>query len=74
MNKGILSGIGAYVLWGFFPIYWKFLHDVPALEVIGHRVGWSFILLLLYILLTGQWKEFRSVAFKAKTVGVYSKA
>ena len=72
MNKGILSGIGAYVLWGFFPIYWKFLHDVPALEVIGHRVGWSFILLMLYILLTGQWKEFRSVAFKAKTVGVYS--
>jgi len=72
MNKGILSGVGAYILWGFFPIYWKFLHDVPALEVIGHRIAWSFILLMLYILLTGQWREFRSVAFKPKTVGVYS--
>lgn len=72
MNKGILSGIGAYVLWGFFPIYWKILHDVPALEVIGHRIVWSFILLMLYILLTGQWREFRAVAFKPTTVGVYS--
>ena len=72
MNKGILYGIGAYALWGFFPIYWKFLHDVPALQVIGHRIGWSFILLLAYILLTRQWSDFRSVAFKWKTVGIYS--
>lgn len=72
MNKGILYGIGAYALWGFFPIYWKFLHDVPALQVIGHRIGWSFILLLAYIVLTGQWEAFRSVAFKWRTVGIYS--
>jgi chloramphenicol-sensitive protein RarD len=72
MNKGILYGIGAYVLWGFFPIYWKFLHNVPALQVIGHRIGWSFILLLAYILLTKQWSGFRSVAFRWKTVGIYS--
>jgi chloramphenicol-sensitive protein RarD len=74
MNKGILYGIGAYVLWGFFPIYWKFLHGVPALQVIGHRIGWSFILLLAYILLTRQWSEFRSASFKWKTVGIYTVA
>jgi len=74
MKKGILYGIGAYVLWGFFPIYWKFLHDVPALQVIGHRIGWSFILLLVYILLTRQWAEFRSASFTWKTVGIYSVA
>ena len=72
MSKGILYGIGAYALWGFFPIYWKLLHDVSAEQVIGHRIGWSFILLLAYILLAGQWKEFRSVAFKWKTIGIYS--
>lgn len=72
MNKGILYGIGAYALWGFFPIYWKFLHEVPALQVIGHRIGWSFILLTAYILLTRQWTKFRSVAFNWKTVGIYS--
>lgn len=72
MNKGIWYGVGAYVLWGFFPIYWKFLHSVPALQVIGHRIGWSFILLSVYVLVTKQWQDFRSVAFKAKTIGIYS--
>jgi chloramphenicol-sensitive protein RarD len=71
MNKGIWYGIGAYALWGFFPIYWKFLHDVPAIQVIGHRIGWSFILLIVYVLITRQWNEFRSVAFQSKTILIY---
>lgn len=72
MNKGILNGIAAYAMWGFFPIYWKLLHDVPALQVIGHRIGWSFLLLILVILFRRQWKEFRSAALKPKTIGLYS--
>lgn len=72
MKKGILYGLGAYVLWGFFPIYWKVLHPVSALQVIGHRIGWSFIILLLYIFATKQWDDFRAVAFNAKTIGIYA--
>ena len=70
MNRGILYGIGAYTLWGFFPIYWKLLHNVPALELIGHRIAWSFLLLVAVILVTGQWAEFRAT-FDARTVGIY---
>ncbi len=72
MNKGILYGVGAYVLWGFFPIYWKLLHQVSALQVIGHRIGWSFFVLMVFILITKQGWEFRSVAFNPKTVGIYT--
>jgi chloramphenicol-sensitive protein RarD len=72
MNKGVLNGIAAYAMWGFFPIYWKLLHNVPALQVIGHRIGWSFILLTAYILLARKWQDFRSVAFRPRTIGVYS--
>lgn len=72
MNKGIWNGLGAYVLWGFFPIYWKLLHEVPALQVIGHRIGWSFVFLILIILLTRQWREFRLAALTPKTLGIYS--
>jgi chloramphenicol-sensitive protein RarD len=71
-RKGILYGIGAYALWGFFPIYWKFLHLVPALQVIGHRIAWSFIVLAVYILVTRQWRDFRTAAFQWKTIGIYS--
>ena len=33
----------AYFLWGFFPIYWKFLSHVPTAEILAHRVLWSFV-------------------------------
>ena len=70
MNRGVLYGIGAYALWGFFPIYWKLLQRVPALELIAHRIAWSFFLLIAVIMLTGQLSEFRS-SFNARTVGIY---
>jgi len=71
MHKGILNGIAAYALWGFFPIYWKLLQQVPAMQVIGHRIGWSFILLIAFILLTKQWREFSSRALTYKNLGIY---
>ena len=74
MNKGILNGLGAYALWGFFPIYWKFLQNVPALQVIGHRIGWSFLFLLLILLITRQWNSFRASALTPKTFAIYSVA
>jgi chloramphenicol-sensitive protein RarD len=70
MKRGILSGIGAYVLWGFFPIYWKLLHNVPAPELIGHRIVWSSLLLIVVILITGQGSEFRAT-FNWRTIGIY---
>jgi chloramphenicol-sensitive protein RarD len=60
MKKGILYGIGAYALWGFFPVYWKLLHDVPAPQLLGHRIGWSFLLLMAVIFVTRQWTAFRA--------------
>ena len=70
-NKGIFYAIGAYLMWGLFPIYWKQLETINALQLIAHRMGWSFILLILFVLLTRQWKNFRAVAFNAKTIRIY---
>ncbi len=70
MKKGILYGVAAYALWGFFPIYWKLLHQVPALQLLGHRIGWSFLLLMAVVLLTKQWQSFRA-ALTPRTSGVY---
>ena len=70
MNKGIWYGIGAYAMWGFFPIYWKLLQHVPAVELLGHRIAWSFIFLIIIILISKQWNEFRSL-INAKTFRIY---
>ena len=69
-NKGLLYGITAYALWGFFPIYWKLLHEVPAIELLGHRIAWSFLLLIAVILIMRQWNDFRS-ALNARTLRIY---
>ncbi len=49
MNKGVLYAGAAYLLWGLFPVYWKALQNVPATEILGHRMVWSlgFVLLIL---------------------------
>ncbi len=71
MKKGILYGIAAYALWGLFPIYWKLLHHVPAPQLLGHRIGWSFLFLVAIILVTRQWTDFRA-QLNRRTFLVYS--
>lgn len=57
MKKGVFSVISAYAMWGFFPIYFKFLHSAPALQIMTHRVVWSFIVLFLVVIMRGQFKQ-----------------
>jgi chloramphenicol-sensitive protein RarD len=71
MNKGIWYGIGAYLLWGSFPIYWKWLKTVPAIQLISHRIIWSFVLLALILFVTRQWKAFRAAARQRRVVLIY---
>jgi chloramphenicol-sensitive protein RarD len=71
MKKGIWFAVGAYLLWGVFPIYWKWLHTVPALQVIAHRIIWSFVLLASIIFVTRQWKSFRSAVLGRRVVLIY---
>ncbi len=55
LNKGIVSAGLAYLMWGFFPIYWKLLKHVPAIEILGHRIVWAFLVVALYLTLRRQW-------------------
>jgi chloramphenicol-sensitive protein RarD len=48
-GRGLLHGIVAYGIWGLFPVYWKLLSHVPALEVLAHRIVWSCVVLGLAV-------------------------
>lgn len=72
-RKGILFALGAYVLWGLFPIYWKQLTGIPASQLIGHRIVWSFLLLFLFILARGQVRALIGV-LNAQTLRIYAAA
>jgi chloramphenicol-sensitive protein RarD len=71
MNKGIGYAIGAYLLWGILPMYWKLLDHVPALEIILHRVIWSFLLLIVIILATKGWETFRKAISSPRVIRIY---
>jgi chloramphenicol-sensitive protein RarD len=71
INKGLWYALGAYVFWGLFPVYWKWLQQVDAVQLIGHRIGWSFILLIIFIGLTRQLKAFRQAAFNRRVFLIY---
>jgi len=62
MKRGVLFAIGAYVLWGLFPLYWKQLETVPALEIVAHRIIWSFVFIFGVMILVKRardlWKDF----------------
>ncbi|MEH0154286.1 EamA family transporter RarD [Limibacter armeniacum] len=46
-SKGYLLVLGAYLMWGVLPVYWKVMDQIPSLEILAHRVMWSFIFLLV---------------------------
>lgn len=43
-----------FILWGILPVYWKFFGQVPAYEVLAHRIWWSFVFMTVLALLTGR--------------------
>jgi len=67
-RAGVLYGIGAYGLWGIFPLYFKALKHVPALEILCHRILWSLLLLLGLMWLRGNWPAARQALRSRRTL------
>jgi chloramphenicol-sensitive protein RarD len=55
MSIGILYASLAFLCWGFFPLYFKLLQEVPAVEILTHRMVWSLIFLGLVLTVRRQW-------------------
>lgn len=73
-NKGILYAIGAYLAWGFLPIYWKLLQQVPPLQILSHRIVWSFFLLAGLISIKKSWKPILATASNLRSLAIFCTA
>ncbi len=69
-HAGFIFGIFAYLIWGLSPIYWKELHTVSSVQVVLHRIIWSFFFLLPLIFIQGHWSEFVQTFKRWKTLGI----
>ena len=56
MRKGILYAAACYSAWGLFPLYFKALHAIPAVEILLHRMVWALVFLLLVLAWRKQWQ------------------
>ena len=45
MNPGVVYAFSAFAIWGLFPIYFKALHSIGAVEMLAHRMAWSMVFL-----------------------------
>jgi len=52
--RGLAAGATAFTIWGLFPLYLYPLRAVPATQIIAHRIAWSCLFILLWMLARGE--------------------
>jgi chloramphenicol-sensitive protein RarD len=60
-RPGLAFGLGAYALWGLFPLYFPLLEPAGGLEIVAHRVVWSLVFVALLLTVLRSWARVRSV-------------
>lgn len=56
MNPGVAYALLAFTLWGLFPLYFKSLHQIAALEMLAHRMVWSMLFLFIVLTIRMHWR------------------
>jgi chloramphenicol-sensitive protein RarD len=59
-RAGLLYGLGAYLCWGFMPLYFKLLAAVSPTEIVGHRIVWSLVFLAALAIAFRRWAAIRA--------------
>ncbi|WP_088318292.1 EamA family transporter RarD [Kineosporia sp. R_H_3] len=73
-RHGAAYGMGAYLLWGIFPLYFRLLERSGAVEVVLHRILWSLLVCAVVLTAVRQWSVLRATLASARTVGVLGTA
>src|ERR1700712_3627473 len=69
-RRGILLGIGAYAIWGLFPLYWPLLEPAGSGEILAHRCLWSLVAVALVLTLRRQWAWLRPMLRDRRRIGL----
>lgn len=70
MMIGVLLGFLAFASWGFLPLYWNLLREIPAAEVLAHRVIWSLVFVLILVIGTSRGDVFRPLMGDRRTLAI----
>ena len=70
LSTGSIYALLAYGAWGLLPIYWKFLGQISAIEVLCHRIIWSLVFLSVMLILRQRQFEVRALLKSRHSLGV----
>lgn len=62
MRSGLLFGAGAYGMWGLFPAFFPLLKPAGAVEVLAHRIIWSFVLMVVVVTAVRRLGDLRQIS------------
>jgi chloramphenicol-sensitive protein RarD len=65
---GVIYALAAFCSWGVNPFYFKAISQVPAVEILGHRIVWSMLLSLPLVLVSRQWPQVKRALTHRKTL------
>jgi chloramphenicol-sensitive protein RarD len=65
-QKGLAAGLFCFIFWGFAPIYFKLIQNVPALVIIAHRIIWAALFLSIYLVLREGKNLFKALKISKK--------
>ena len=69
-RKGFLFGLGAYSLWGVFPLYWTLMEPASAFEQLGHRIAWSAVFMVVLVQVLRRRAQLRQVVASRRRLGL----
>ncbi|HKT05744.1 MAG TPA: EamA family transporter RarD [Rugosimonospora sp.] len=74
LRRGYAYALGAYLCWGFFPIYFKALRPATPVEILAHRVIWSAAFVGLLLTVARRWRSVRALVRRPALLGGISLA
>ncbi len=66
MIRGLTFVLSAYLLWAMFPLYFKALGIVSALEILSHRIVWSLVFALIVLFFLRRWQWIKLIRINPK--------
>lgn len=61
-QKGFILALATFIMWGVFPIFFKFIEGIAATEVLAHRIIWSALILLVILIITKKLNSVKRIA------------
>lgn len=67
-RAGLMLGVGAYLIWGILPIFFKTIGHVGAVEIVAHRIAWSLLFLAILATLWSKWPGIRAALTNSRVL------